>query len=131
MTGVQTCALPISFAGSKTFSNLTYWSVTTDSASSGTLNNYALPSSSVLYFSNASSKTLTGIVAPSADGAVLHLFNTGGTLNINHQTTSTSANQIDTGTGVNIAISGAGGVTLLYLNGFWRVMTNASAANTY
>lgn len=106
--------------------------VTTNTSSSGTLNNLAIGNAAVYYLSNASSKTITGLAAPSVEGTQIWLFNSGGTMNINHADAgSTSANQIDTGTAGNIAISGTGGVCLIYINLFWRVIGNASAANTY
>lgn len=106
--------------------------VKVDSTSTGTQSNYDSANAGVLYFSNATGKTLTGIIAPASDGTAIYIFNSGGTLNINHQDAgSSSANQIDTGTGVNIAIGGTGGVMLIYINGFWRVFANAVSANTY
>lgn len=108
------------------------FSTLTDSSSSGTLNNYAIGNYGVVYFSNASSKTLTGIAAPSAEGTVIWVFNSGGTLNVNTlDGSSSAANQIETGTGTNIAISSTGGLMLIYVNSNWRVFCNNTAANTY
>lgn len=103
-----------------------------DTTSSGTINDYSPGFYSVIYFHSASAKTLNGIVAPSADGTLMYLFNSGGTLTIQNQNGgSASANQIDTGSGASITVTGTGGIMLIYVNSFWRVFCNNTAAGAY
>lgn len=88
----------------------------TDSASSGTLNNYSLGGRyGILLFTNAAAITLNGIVAPSpGTGQVLFVIATGagGIIFADEAAGSTAANRLRIGAGTGAAVSVA--VPLIY-----------------
>ncbi|HKR07226.1 MAG TPA: hypothetical protein VJY62_21500 [Bacteroidia bacterium] len=93
-----------------------------NSTSNGAINDYARSGKTVLYFSHASAKTISGFDTP-YDGLVLYISNSGGNLILTNNTLSVAANRIITGSGANVTITGDGGATLVYTGSFWRIVS--------
>lgn len=103
------------------------WSVATTTAT-GTQSNLSISESDYFRCNNASALTITGFVAPATpakNGKRLIVCPVGaGTVTLANDTTSTAANRILTGIGVNVAISGP---TLLVYDDDtdrWRVQSH-------
>ncbi|MFI5217936.1 MAG: hypothetical protein ACHQNT_00510 [Bacteroidia bacterium] len=93
-----------------------------NSTSNGAINDYARSGKTVLYFSHASAKTISGFDTP-YDGLVLYVSNSGGNLVLTNNTLSVAANRIITGSGANVTITGDGGAVLVYTGSFWRIVS--------
>jgi len=99
----------------------------TDVATSGTITNYALGAAGSIKFTSGSAKTLDTVAGDGADGRLLYIINTGGTLTIldNSSAAGLSANRFLTGSGASITITTEGAVTAMYDagNNKWRVVS--------
>ncbi len=130
-TGTQTIAGVKTFTGSSTTLNELNVASTTDSSSTGTVNNLSV-TTGLYKFTASTTITLTGVVAPSADGMQFTLYNgTGNTLIIEPENGgSTAANRIDTGTGTNIFLGANGIAYFVYAGARWCVILGPQVALT-
>jgi hypothetical protein len=104
----------------------------TDFATTGSSNNVAFGSVSLVRLTGASAQTITGI-AGGTDGRLLTLVNAASQAAIisNLSASSSAANQISTGTGNDLTLPAGASITLIYDNGasLWRV-TSAVAGSS-
>ena len=95
------------------------------STSTGTQNDFAAPTSSVLLMNNASTATLTGITAGVSGQLLLILSKGAGSVVLNHADSgSSAANRFACSTGAAITLAAGSGAALLVYDGtasLWRV----------
>ncbi len=103
----------------------------TNFSTTGTTNNAAISTTSLIRLTGASTQTLTGIVA-GTDGQILTIMNAASQSAIlkNSNTGSTAANRILTGTGSDLTLPTNASITLVYDNSSnrWRVVGAVSGS---